>query len=286
MIINVEGEEKTGKSTFAYTAPLPIVVFSTDLGHQRAIYGKLYPEFFEGLDIAVFKYKKPQLEWVNGKASAKVEYEPFTGHDITIYEMPTPLQLDPNRVEGFMAQWAYMLTIYVAAMQDPLLQTVVADTMTLVYKNKIDAYLEELNTKNAASRKQLLQIEYGHVNEGIRSLYDFAKSCEKNLVAVHHLRDHYVSRPKGNGEIESVADGTLETDGMKETSKKVDIVLRIEKTKEGKLIGKMPTCGPNLAMENIPVPNPTWDSVMEVVEMGWHGEKFPRRKEGENVPTK
>jgi len=280
VIINVEGEEKSGKSSFAYTAPLPLVVFSTDLGHQRAIYGKLYPEFFQGLKIQEVKYKKPQIEWVNGQARAKVEWEPFTGNDITVYEMPIPMQIDLNKVEGFMAQWSYMLTIYLAAMQDELVQSVAMDTMTLVYKNKCEAYLEELNTRGGGARKQLLQVEYGHPNEGIRSLYDLARASGKNLVAVHHLRDHYVSRPKASGEIESVADGTLETDGMRETNKKVDIVLRIEK-KDGKLWGKMPTCGPNLAMENTPILSPTWDSLMDMVEMGWHGPKFPRRgKEG------
>lgn len=276
MIINVEGEEKSGKSSFAYTAPLPIVVFSTDLGHQRAIFGKLYPEFFDELDIKEFPYKKPKLEWKNGQANAKVEYEPFTGHDITIYELPTPLQMDPNGVEGFMAQWSYMLTIYIAAMQDPAVSTVIMDTMTLVYKNKCDAYLEELNTRNGSHRKQLLQVEYGHPNESIRSLYDFARASDKNLVTVHHLRDHYVNRPNSKGEIESQPDGTMETDGMRETGKKVDIVLRIEK-KDGKLYGRMPTCGPNLAMENMPILNPTWDTLMDMVEMGWYGPKFPRR---------
>lgn len=277
MIINVEGEEKTGKSTFAYTAPLPMVVFSFDMGHDRAIYGKLYPEFFEGLDIAVYPYQQPEVTWNQGKASAKVVHESFEGHDITVYEVPKPMQMDPNKVEGFMAQWAYFLTIYVKAMQDPLINTVVIDTATLLYKNKVDAYLEELNAKGSA-RKQLLQIEYGHPNGEIRSVYDLAAASKKNLVTVHHLRDHYVSRPGRDGVIESVADGTLETDGMKETARKVDIELRIEKNKDGRLIGRMPTCGPNLAMENNPIPNPTWDTLMDMVELGWHGPKFPRRK--------
>lgn len=277
MIINVEGEEKTGKSTFAYTAPLPMVVFSFDMGHERAIYGKLYPEFFQELDIAIHKYQKPTVAWANGKASAKVAYEPFT-HDMTVYELPKPMQLDPNVVEGFMAQWAYFLTICAAAMQDPNVQTIVIDTATLLYKNKCDAYLEELNAKGSGTRKQLLQIEYGHPNGEIRSVYDLATATGKNLVTVHHLRDHYVTMPNSKGEIESRPDGTMETDGMKETARKVDIALRIEKRKDGSLWGTMPTCGPNLAMEGTPLPNPTWDMIMSTVELGWHGKPFPRRK--------
>ena len=279
MIINIEGEEGTAKSSFAYTSPIPIVAFSLDMGHQRAIFGKLYPEYFDGLKIAMNEYKKPEITWSQGKATAKVSFEPYDGNDITIYEMPTPIQMDPNKVEGFMAQWAYMLTIYAKAVQDPNVQTIVVDTMTLMYKNKCDAYLEELNTKGNGTRKQLLQIEYGHPNEGIRTLYQFATATRKNLVAVHHLRDHYVSRPGRDGVIESVADGTKETDGMKDTGRYVDISLRTEK-KDGKLVSRMTKCGPNLAMENLPISNATWDSVMDMVEVGWHGPKFPRRKEG------
>jgi len=279
LIINVEGQEGTGKSSFAYTAPLPIVAFSLDMGHMRAIYGKLYPEFFDGLKVVVNPYKKPEVRWSNGQATAKVEYEPYTGNDVTIYELPTPMQLDPNKVEGFMAQWAYMLTIYAAAMQDANVSTVIVDTMTLAYKNKCDAYLEELNVKGNGTRKQLLQIEYGHPNEGIRTLYQLATATGKNLVAVHHLRDHYVSRMNTKGEIESVHDGTLETDGMRDTGRYVDITLRIEKTKDHKLVSKMSKCGPNLAMEGVPIFDATWDSVMSMVEMGWYGPKFPRRKD-------
>ena len=278
MIINVEGQEGTAKSSFAYTAPLPIVGFSLDMGHKRALYGKLFPTFFEGLKIAIHPYKKPKIEWKNGQATASVEHEPFEGNDITIYEMPTPLQLDSNKVEGFMAQWAYMLTIYVKALQDSKVNTAIIDTMTLAYKHKCEAYLEELNMKGNGTRKQLLQIEYGHPNEGIRTLYQFATSTGKNLVAVHHLRDHYVSRPGRDGVIESVSDGTLETDGMRDTGRYVDISLRMEK-KDGKLISKMNKCGPNLELEGQPIFNASWDSLMELVEMGWYGPKFPRRKD-------
>jgi len=285
MIINIEGEEGTGKSSFAYTAPIPMVVFSLDMGHTRAIYGKLYPEFFDGLKVAINPYQKPEVTWAKGQATASVKFEPYEGNDITIYEMPTPLQMDPNKVEGFMAQWSYMLTIYAKAVQDPNIQTVVIDTMTLMYKNKVDAYLEELNVKGSGTRKQLLQIEYGHPNEGIRTLYQFATATGKNLVAVHHLRDHYAPRVGKDGVVETVADGTKETDGMRDTGRYVDIALRTEK-KDGKLISKMLKCGPNLGMENIPIPNATWDNVMEMVEVGWHGPKFPRRNPGKDESSK
>lgn len=277
MILSIEGEEKTGKSSIAYTAPLPIVAFNLDMSWSRAIYGKLHPEYFKDLKIKAEPYKKPTVTWTNGQATAKVEYEPYAGNDITIYEMPAPLQVDTNKVEGFMAQWAYFMTIYVAAVQDPLVKTVVIDTGTLLYKNKCDAYLEELNTREGKVRKQLLQVEYGRPNEGIRSVYSFAKSTGKNLITVHHLRQHYAQRLARDGSIETYADGTLETDGMRETDQHVDVVLRVEKRKDGSIVGSMPVCGLNLAVENTPIPGPTWDKLIDVIEMGWYGPKFDRR---------
>lgn len=263
MIVSVEGHEKTGKTTFAYTAPLPIVSFSLDMGHERALYGAMYPKFFEGLDIQVVPYVK----------GAKMV--PATA-DITVYELPSPMQLDVDKMLGYIEQWDYFLDRYVDAMMDKRTGTVVVDTMTLMRKNKINAYLQELQGQGKA-RKQLQQIEYGHPDGAIRDLYVFAKSAGKNLVATHHLRDHY-SPGLRDGQVTTVADGTFEIDGVKDTAKFVDVGIRMGKDK-GKLMATIDVCGPNLAFEGTSHPNLTWDKLVDVIELGWHGTPFMRRTE-------
>lgn len=263
MIISLEGQEATGKSTFAYTAPLPIVAFSLDLGHERAIYGTQFMEHFAGLKIEVNPYSKVPKS--------------YKSNDITIYELPSPVQVDDKRLVGYMEQWEYFINIFADAMQDPNVSTVVVDTMTLLRKNKCDAYLQELQVGGKV-RKQLLQIEYGQPDGAIRALYTHAKSFGKNLVAVHHLRDHYASGVNRDGQIESMPDGTQEIDGVKDTLRYVDVSLRMTKT-SGRLTSLIGKCGPNLAYEGNPVPDATWDRLVNMLETGWHGKPFPRRKE-------
>ena len=50
-ILSVTGEAKSGKTTFAYTAPRKIVGFSFDIGAERALYGIKY-DYFKDLDKA------------------------------------------------------------------------------------------------------------------------------------------------------------------------------------------------------------------------------------------
>ena len=154
--------------------------------------------------------------------------------------------------------------------------TFVVDTMTLLRKNKCDAYLQELQTAGKP-RKQLMQTEYGHPDGAIRSLYTFATSYEKNLVATHHLRDHYAPQLNKDGQVEQMPDGTKEVDGVKDTARYADIVLRNEK-RAGNLVSKMTKCGPNIGLENMAIPGATWDSVMQLItDAGWNGKPFPRR---------
>lgn len=266
MIVSLEGHEKTGKSAWAYTAPLPIVSFSLDMGHERAIYGTLFPKFFEGLTINIVPYVK----------GMKLKDELQSPADITIYELPSPMQLDADKLAGYMEQWDYFLDRYVEHMTNKVTKTIVIDTMTLMRKHKVNAYLQELQGQGKA-RKQLQQIEYGHPDGAIRDLYTFAKSAGKNLIATHHLRDHYAPGMSRDGVITTVADGTFEIDGVKDTARFADVVLRMEKDKTGKLETLLVTCGPNLQFEGNKYPNNTWDKLVDIIELGWHGQPFQRR---------
>jgi len=58
MLLSIEGEEACGKTTLAYSAPLPIVGFGFDMGIERAIKGGKYEELFAGLTINIIPYEK------------------------------------------------------------------------------------------------------------------------------------------------------------------------------------------------------------------------------------
>lgn len=279
MILNIEGAEATAKSTLALTAPLPIVCLSYDMGHKRAIWGSKFGEYFKDLKIEVVRYK------------AKETPPSYAGNDITVYAIPAPMQLDKEDLRGYQDIWDYTLSIFGRAVMDDKMVTVVLDTMTLLTKHKRDAYLEEANLRNPAQkRKQLTQIEYGRPDTELRSLYQMVASYEKNMVVIHHLRDHYGPVLKGDGKIEQGPDGTQEHDGVRDSPRFFDVSLRNENkevtditgAREKKIVSTFMKCGYNLSLQGMSITDATWDKIVRFIEdspPGWNGPRFDRRNE-------
>ena len=275
MILSVEGDESTGKSTMAYTSPLPIVGLSTDMGHERAIYGSQFTKWFKGLDIEFVRWPKSGGPELPGKLSG--------GRDILIYELPTPMQTDPVKQVGYLRQWSYMLEVFMDQVQDPE-GTLVIDTMSLLNRNKRNAYLED-RQKVRPDKQTLDQLEYGKPNEAIRDLYQAAQAFRKNLVVTHHLREHYKPVLVGS-QMETKWDGTYDTDGVPDTAKQVDVSMRMMK-EGGGLKGMFRKCGYNLGLEGTELSNPSWNMLVGCIEAaGWEGRGFSKRIKKEEVSAK
>lgn len=275
MILNIEGEESTAKTTLALTGPLPIVCLSYDMGHKRAIWGSKFGEYFKDLKIEVVKYQP------------KTKPPSYEGNDITVYAIPTPMQLDPEEIVGFEAIWDYTLDIFGRAMMDSREVTMVIDTMTLLTKHKRDAYLEEANRKAKQDkkplRKQLTQIEYGRPDGETRSLFQMAAAYEKNLIVIHHLRDHYGPVLKDDGTIGQGPDGTKEHEGVRDVPRYFDVSLRNENVKGKGIVSTFVKCGYNLNLQGMSIQEATWDKVIDFIENsppGWNGPRFDRRNKG------
>ena len=250
MLLSIEGEESTGKTTLAYSGPLPIVGFSFDMGTERALYGAKFDTLFKDLKIEVVPYvvgSKPEIKWRT--------------NDITVYELPQPIQLTPDALVGFTDQWNYFITLFGNAVQDQRIRTIVVDTMTLARRIKADAYLQELQEGNKGKpRKQLLQIEYGHANDSIRNMYTIMAGMKKNLIAIHHLTDERKDGIDRDGAVVSMISGNRILEGLVQTYRYVDVAIRMSK-KDSRLVGTFIKCGYSLDLEGNPVPSPTWDSI-------------------------
>jgi len=270
MLTSLEGEEATGKTTFAYTAPLKIVGFSFDMGIERALFGAKHQELFSGVKIKMVPYAdKPVAAWADS--------------DITVYELPLPIQLEPIKVEGAVALWQYFTTLAVQAMRDASVRTLVVDTMTLARRVKADAYLEMLQNRprkqDEHMREKLLQIEWGNPNDAIREFYTATGGSRKNLVAVHHLTDERKNTVDAKTGLikEGVPTGRRILEGLSGTHRFVDVALLMEQEK-GSIKATFKKCGYNLAYTNTSMSNPTWDSVVNRIEMSLGGRmKFDRR---------
>ena len=270
MILSIEGDEATGKTTLAYSAPLPTVGFAFDMGIERAIKGGKYEELFAGLDINVVPYT-PIEDYAT--MSDKPAWE---GQDITIFELPNPIQLDSMRLQGNTKLWLYAINLMGAAFSDPKIATIVVDTMTVARRTKASSHLETL--QNAAYdsmgqriqgvnlREQLIQIEYGKINDAIRDIYTTGAGVKKNLVATHHLTDERKSAPGPDGRIEQVLTGEKILEGLAQTHRFVDVAIRTSK-EGGQIKGELRKCGYSLAMEGTVIANPTWDSLANLIAM-------------------
>jgi|SRR3990172_4813340 len=264
MIVSLEGQEAVGKTTLAYSAPLPIVGFNFDMGIERALYGTKYEELFEGLSIEVVPYSS--------------EAEPsYSTADILIYELPQPIQLDSIRIQGCRNLWSYFIIRLAKAFTDPKVRTIVVDTMTNARRIKADSFLEALQDKaykpngdripEVQLRERLQQIEYGLPNDAIRDIYTTGAGTRKNLIGVHHLTDEYAQSLNARGEQQSTPTGNKILEGLNNTYRFVDIALRMEKDKTGNLRGRWQKCGYDLSKEGTYLENPTWEMIVNLLEM-------------------
>ena len=272
MLLSIEGDEATGKTTLAYSGPLPLVGFAFDMGAKRAMMGGRFNELFNGVDIHYVPYDtQPVLQ---GRIEA--DAGPWVGHDITVIELPPPIQLDSIRVKGYGVLWSYFIVMCAKAFMAPEVKTVVVDTMTVARRVRCDSHLEALQDtafdaagKRIAQvhlRERLSQIEYGNPNDAIRDIYTTGAGVDKNLIAAHHLTDEYAKMPNEKGIVEDKATGRRVLEGLKNTHRFVDIAILMTKDK-GKVTGRFEKFGYNLAMEGTTQADPTWDTVSDLVAM-------------------
>lgn len=256
MIVSIEGNEATAKTTMALTAPLPIVAFCFDIGQRRAIQGTAWDTYFSNLKIETIKYDR------NYKGEPKPNW---SGNDITIYELPSPIQLDSTRVTGYIKVWEYFMYLLADAYNDPSINTVVIDTMTIARRVKADAHLEGINLGKPAGdqRKQLIQIEYGPINGAIENIYSLFAQSDKNLITTHHLMDEY--KPQMiKGEMTEAITGNQILEGWNKTYRAVDVALRNTKDK-GTIKSTFIKCGANLALEGSPCVPADWNGMAQLI---------------------
>lgn len=279
MLMSLEGMAKTGKSTFMFTAPVPLVTFNWDMGIERAIHGAKYEEWFSECKIHVIPYVKdtePKPQW--------------KGYDITIYELPPPIQLHGVKVHGFASLWDYFIQLCVAALTDPYVRTIGIDTMTLARRVRADAFLETLQDKALREKKdmreRLTQFEWAVPDGDIRNIYATCEGFKKNLVAVHHMTDERTDGIDKDGRIvQGILTGKRILEGLKNTDRLVDVGLQFS-VKDKQPLATFVTCGSSLSLEGVSLAGPTWDTVMQVIEDTLGGTLQFERRNGHDEPKR
>jgi len=152
IILNVEGQEKEGKTHFALTAPGPIALIDMDTGLESVV-----DKFVKGKDIWIKSYNwqdaTDQGEWVEMWESSKASY------------------LD--------------------AVKSKEVRTIVVDTATEWYEMVRLARFGKLN-KVAMVDGKAVPLPWGPVNTEFRDLIKKVYESDKNLVLVHKLKKEYI----------------------------------------------------------------------------------------------
>lgn len=164
--INDFGPSGSMKSTFAFTWPKPMSIWDFDFGAHRA-HGVGYRN---GLWTY---YGDPEL--------IKVHRPVLPNRSLTERYA---------KLKGFITFWDKFCEDFNADCEDSSIQTIVIDTGTVLWAIACDAYLEEIQ-QDAPNRKQLIQIEYGEPNRRLTTLFQQARSYQKNLIMVHHEAPEY-----------------------------------------------------------------------------------------------
>jgi len=264
-VISLQGDEKTGKTSFGLTCPTPMVYMEFDIGgYDRAI-----PRFRSiEKQITRIQFPQPQQAMLTR-----------VGGTLKVTEA--------KRLVGVKELWYKFLESFISALDNKQCKTIVMDTATSLRQICNRSYLQEVqesqimkaggyNKFNGKLRERLQQIEYVEPNGRYRAILSAARNYNKDLILIHYERDQYQDRVVGD-EVKSVVTGKKELDGFAETPKLADLMLRMDvvmvPVANSKPVRKMPTPQATI-ISRVPMESfgyvlnePTYDCLIQTIEL-------------------
>lgn len=207
MILNLEALEKCGKSTFALTAPGPIVVFNLDRG-------------LEGIAQHAIK---------QGKRVIVAGVDQGRGKMPAYYFAKPKLEAGKNRNDaGYVQETAKRARIVWRQFKEDYEEALGSKARTLVVDTGTGAY--EL-ARYAAFGKltQVLPIHYGPLKAEFQGLIHRGYDFDKNVIWIHRLKPEWTDTITQKGEKASVKTGRLERAGYSDMGFEVQANVRLEK---------------------------------------------------------
>ncbi len=256
LVIGSWGPIKSAKTTFGLTFPRPLVHLDFDLGFERA-----RARIPANLQIITVPHNVPLTPLI------------LDSGDIITKGYKLPIKFPKQKMPGGTLEiWENeIIPDIVLIMETPRILSILYDTGTVMWSIDKDAQLERAQ-KSAAkfgnTRETLSQIEYSVPNQEIRALLGAAKHYGKNLYIPHHIGGMYEERLTTKG-TESVRTGDT-WDGWSHLGAIVDVIGRtkIQTPINGQGIVTelvIETCGYTLQAEGLTVPNPTFDTVLSLI---------------------
>lgn len=294
-LISLEANHSGGKSSFLYSAPMPLVAFAFDAGARGTLFGERW-EFWKDCDIELVSWPPPPLD--------DAQVKKFWGRNpraITVYLLPKPEQ-NGIRLSGMALLWTTFTRLCNLALGSKEVATVGVDTATLARRDAADAHLEGLQQSNP-TRSSLLEVEWGRPGDMIRAIYTQAQQAsetfangtqffggesvpQKHFIATHHLRNKYRRYVDKEGKQQSIAmedsrgNSIEELEGLSSTYKFFDIAMRMESKviphpmlpgqKMGVVESTFEKCRFDLSLKGATRINLTWDTLFKELNQKMH----------------
>ena len=283
IVVSLVGDEKTGKTDLALTAPKPIFHMEFDAGGFKRVAWR-YQKEIEDESIRTKPYFTPDhvdslsLEdlkrsiAVRGLKDPNVKVKPTTGHMLT----------------GYKELWYdNFLTDYITALEaspdtPEYCRTIVMDTFTSVWSLCHTTGLQEKQeaaARDGRTRDSLIQIEYGPYNERMRSVIQAARQSDKNLILIHHTKDKREDRMVTGGNVQNIIVGQT-FDGWSRVRPIIDVELwfsikiperpRLEDATEKRkttMDVNISLCGLTRDAAGMTFTDPTWDTIMAYIDL-------------------
>ena len=226
--ISLVGKLKTGKTTFALSAPKPMVFFDFEMGYSR-----VEPRFIDN------------------------------PNEITIHKLVDETLVNRKKKENIQKAidfWENILTLYNDALENPNVKSIVFDTFTSVWEARRMAHLATIRQTDP-NRSSLMPPEYFIPNTDIKVMLVQARVHDKILIVTHHTRPEYMgNEPTGKDEPDGfkktgdLVDVVLWTD--KQYDKQSGITVPVAKITE---------CGLTMQALGMELVSPTYDSLDKLI---------------------
>lgn len=262
------GDIKTCKTTFGWSMPKPLIHFDFDQGFERAA-SRIPP------GTKVLKLRPGER---------LTEHHLQYGYDVISIEYQVPVQFPGIRNNHTLQLFErYITPDIMLAINCPWIASIFYDTGTVMWRIATQAELEEKRQGNNPNRQRLIQVEYATPNQNMRFFLGAPKGLGKQMYIAHHQRRVYEDVFSGN-QPEPVGQKYIQTtwDGWSQLGRIIDVVgvTGVKKHVEQlpPIIGQPPqsrttitpcmmlqTCGYTLAAEGQELENPTWDSLLQLI---------------------
>ena len=277
VVAAIWGDDKSGKTSCAFSFPKPIRHFDLDVGGYKRAVHRFSKEVTAG-EFFSKPYYVPQQSLIE-KMAGKM------GSEFKAKLLATPKS--NAKLIGMKELWYEFITDYINVLSDNELapngkpyRTVIFDSFVQAWELCRLAFLQEKQDRDP-KRESLLQIEYGEPNARMRALVYASREQGKNLVLTHYAEEAREDRLI-DGSIKSIIVGDKMA-GWKYTEKEVDVVIRTKVVKSKVLIGQVAKmeaagevvlCGLALELTGMTFPlnrelysGPSWEEISQVLGM-------------------